>query len=190
MEMLQSSLITMKNNRNYIFTSDRLGFREWLDCDLDQFTELNADPVIMEHLPKVLSKNETAHFIERLQNHYKQYGHCYFATEILETGEFIGFIGMAYQVYPTDFTPAVDIGWRLKQSSWGNGYATEGAKRNLEYAFNDLKLDRVISTCTVDNTNSENVMKKIGMKKLKNFDHPLLKGQPLLEKCMVYIIEK
>lgn len=62
----------------------------------------------------------------------------------METGELIGFIGLAYQTYESDFTPATDIGWRLKSSAWGKGYATEGAKRCLQYAFEDLKLEKVI----------------------------------------------
>ena len=120
----------------------------------------------------------------------KKNGHNYFATEILKTGEFIGFIGLAYQDYKTDFNPAVDIGWRLKKSSWGNGYATEGSKRCLEYAFIELKLERVISTCTEKNTNSENVMKKIGMIKKGMFNHPKLKEFPEYEKCIWYEINK
>jgi len=54
-------------------------------------------------------------------------------------------IGLAFQEYKTKFTPAIDIGWRLKRSAWGKGYATEGAKRCLEYAFNELKISRRIN---------------------------------------------
>jgi RimJ/RimL family protein N-acetyltransferase len=125
-----------------------------------------------------------------LQKHYEKKGYNYFATEILKTGEFIGFVGLAYQDYKTDFNPAVDIGWRLKKSSWGNGYATEGSKRCLEYAFKELKLERVISTCTEKNSNSENVMKKIGMIKKGMFNHPKLKEFPEYEKCIWYEINK
>ena len=129
----------------YIFKSERLGFRNWYKNDLDAFSKLNADADVMEHFPYSLKKSETASFIERLQNHYSNKGYNYFAVEILKTGEFIGFIGLAYQDYRTGFTPATDIGWRLKKSSWGKGFATEGATRCLTYAFNELKLDRLIS---------------------------------------------
>ena len=174
---------------NYLFQSERLGFRNWKDSDLDKFAKINADNEVMKHFPKPLSKEETKEFIVRLQKHFKERRYNYFATEILSTGEFIGFIGLAYQVYETDFTPAVDIGWRLKPSSWGKGYATEGAKRCLEYGFINLKLDRVISTCTIDNTSSELVMKKIGMTKKGTFNHPLLKEYKDYEKCIYYEIK-
>ena len=84
---------------------------------MDQFAELNANEEVMEHFPAPLTRQETADFIERLQDHYEKYGHNYFAVEILESGDFIGFIGVVHQTYETEFTPAVDIGWRLKPSS-------------------------------------------------------------------------
>ena len=177
-------------NNNYLFTSERLGFRNWQDDDLEEFASMNADPEVMEHFPKELTKQESFDFIKRLQKHFEERGYNYFATEALETGEFIGFIGLAYQDYETAFTPAVDIGWRLKRSSWGKGYATEGAKRCLEFAFDDLKLDRVVSVCVLANENSENVMNKIGMVKKGTFNHPKLKEYPALEKCVWYEIQK
>lgn len=103
----------------------------------------------MEHFPKPLSKTETADFRIRLQKHFQDRAYTYFATEILETKEFIGFVGLAYQDYPSEYTPSVDIGWRLIKTAWGKGFATEGAKRCLEYAFNRLKLNRVIVLCNI-----------------------------------------
>lgn len=174
----------------YLFTSQRLGFRNWTKDDRIEFGQLNADPVVMEHFPHPLSQQETDEFIHRLQTHFKEHGYNYFATEILATGEFIGFIGLANQTYDTTFTPATDIGWRLKQTAWGKGYATEGAKRCLAYAFEELKLDRVISTCTIENTNSERVMQKIGMSRQGEFKHPRLLDFPEIEQCVWYQIEK
>jgi RimJ/RimL family protein N-acetyltransferase len=176
--------------KDYLFKSERLGFRNWTEKDLPEFSKINADLDVMKHFPIPLKENETAEFIERLQNHYEKYGYTYFATEILKTGELIGFIGLAYQVYKTNFTPATDIGWRLKKSSWGNGYATEGAKRCLDYGFRKLNLNKIISIFTKNNTKSENIMKKIGMEKIGEFNHPKLKEYPEYEKCIYYEINK
>ncbi len=157
--------------------------------DLTEFAQLNADTEVMAHFPQPLTPEETAAFIERLQKHYDKNGYNYFATELLETGEFIGFIGLAYQEYETDFTPATDIGWRLKKPAWGKGYATEGAKRCLDFAFKELGLKKVISTCTLKNSPSENVMKKIGMTRKEEFKHPRLAAYPDYETCIWYEIE-
>lgn len=173
----------------YIFKSQRLGFRNWTENDLTELSKLNADLEVMEHFPKTLTEKESAGLIRRFQNHYDKNGYNYFATEILDTGEFIGFIGLAYQEYETEFTPATDIGWRLKRSAWGKGYATEGAKRCLEFAFSELGLEKVVSTCTIGNKNSEKVMKKIGMSKKGEFNHPKLKEYPEYEKCIWYELE-
>ncbi|RFC55346.1 GNAT family N-acetyltransferase [Brumimicrobium aurantiacum] len=174
----------------YLFKSARLGFRNWKDEDLNAFTLLNADTEVMEHFPKSLDRQETMEFIQRLKAHYETHGYNYFAVELLENGELLGFIGLAYQNYEVDFLPAVDIGWRLKKSAWGKGYATEGALRCLDFGFNNLNLEKIISTCTLQNKKSEKVMQKIGMKKVKKFKHPKLKAFPAYENCLLYEIKK
>jgi RimJ/RimL family protein N-acetyltransferase len=178
------------NTKKYIFKSERLGFRNWVKEDLAEFTKINSDPKVMEHFPNTLNIDETKEFIQRLQNHYNEKGYNYFATEIIETGELIGFIGLAFQTYESSFCPVTDIGWRLKKSAWGKGYATEGAKKCLEYAFNELKIDTIVSVCTINNKNSESVMKKIGMTKKGGFKHPKLKDYPEYENCIWYEIKK
>lgn len=172
--------------KKYIFKSERLGFRNWTKNDITEFAKINSDPEVMEHFPKLLNEKETSEFIDRLIDHYDRNGYNYFATEVINSREFIGFIGLAYQEYPSDFTPAVDIGWRLKKNAWGKGYATEGAKRCLEFAFEELNLDTIIATCTEQNSKSENVMEKIGMIKIGTFNHPKLKEYPEYEKCICY----
>ena len=63
---------------------------------------------------------------------------------------------------------------------------TEGAERCLEFAFEDLHLKKVFSACTKNNLKSENIMRKIGMAKMGEFNHPNLKEYPELEKCVWY----
>ena len=173
---------------NYIFTSERLGFRNWREEDIAPFAQMNKDTEVMRHFPKTLTTQESTELIDRLKKHYIEHGYTYYAVEVLTTGELIGFIGIAYQDYETPFTPATDIGWRLKTSAWGKGYATEGALKCLEFAFNELHLSHIVSVCTENNTSSENVMKKIGMTKKGIFKHSKLKDYPALEKCLWYEI--
>ena len=160
----------------------------WSLDDLDDLFQLNSDEEVMEHFPKTLTKEETETYIIRMQNHYKKHGYNYYATEIKDSGELIGFIGLAYQDFESDFTPNVDIGWRLKKSAWGKGYATEGAKKCLDIAFNQLHINKVISTCTLGNKSSEKVMQKIGMKKISEFEHPKLEEYPEMQPCLLYEI--
>jgi len=174
----------------YLFTSPRLGFRNWKETDLDAFAEMNADPEVMRYFPTPLTPEESRSLLRQLQDHFRVRGYTYYATELLATGEFIGFIGLKYQEFKAPHTPATDIGWRIRNEFWGQGYATEGAKRCLQYAFAVLGLNRVVSHCPVVNTASEHVMRKIGMQKQGEFEHAALREHPQLNPCLWYEIKK
>jgi RimJ/RimL family protein N-acetyltransferase len=176
--------------KNYLFTSQRLGFRNWRQADLKPMAVINSDPEVMAYFPGTASEEETYRFIARMQQQYAEKKFCYFAVDKLEDGEFIGFIGLSEQGYQAYFTPCVDIGWRLKKKAWGQGYATEGAKACLEYAFSSLGLEKVYAIAPLVNTRSEAVMKKLHMQQLKTFMHPLLLQDERLRECMVYMIDK
>lgn len=174
----------------YIFTSLRLGFRPWRNSDLPLMTAINANKNVMEFFPNVLSADETKAFILRMQSQFNDLGFSYFAVDVLETGEFIGFIGLSKQTYPAPFTPCIDIGWRLDEKHWNKGYATEGAKASLNYAFNHLQLQEIVAVCPKINRNSEKVMQKLGMQKVLEFNHVNLTAFPALENCVCYKIKK
>ena len=174
---------------NYIFKSERLGFRNWIEADKSKLGIINSDPKVMEHFPAIPTQQQTNEFIDRMKTQFSENGFCYFAVDKLENNEFIGFIGIAKQTFESDFTPCIDIGWRLAQTEWGKGFASEGAKKCLEFAFNEIKLKNIKSICPEVNDTSEKVMKKLGMKKTKSFNHPLLSKFKELEKCVLYQIE-
>ncbi len=174
------------HDKTYIFTSARLGFRNWLATDLEEMVAINADKAVMEFFPRLATKEETANFIQRMQKQWTDKGFCYFAVDQLENNEFIGFIGLSEQTFEAHFTPCIDIGWRLRKTAWNQGFATEGAARCLEFAFYDLNLQKVVAVAPKINVRSEQVMKKIGMKKLGEFEHPLLGDCERLKDCVLY----
>jgi len=74
----------------------------------------------------------------------------------------------------------VEIGWRLRRAAWRQGYATEGAKRCLQYAWEHLGLDEVVSFTATINRPSKHMRQKAGMTFSGTFAHPLLPdGYPL-----------
>ncbi len=171
--------------KKHLFQSERLGFRIWSEDDLDAMHEMNSNPNVMRHFPRTKTKEESLQFILDLQEHYQKYSYTYFAVDRLDTNECIGFIGLAYQTYEAAFTPSPDIGWRLLEKHWNNGFATEGARRCLEYA-KELGLERVVAIASRGNIESMNVMRKIGMEKKGIFKHPNLKDFPRIEECVWY----
>lgn len=176
----------MDEVEKYLFTSDRLGFRDWNISDIDKLFEINSDKEVMEFFPSLPTKSETISFIERMKNQFQEKGFCYFAVDKLVNNEFIGFIGLSEQTYPADFTPCVDIGWRINRKEWNKGFATEGAKKCLEYALNNLKINKIFAVAPKVNVKSEHIMEKIGLKKQYEFDHPLLTDHKLLKTCVLY----
>jgi len=172
----------------YLFTSNRLGFREWNSDDLPIMASINADPKVMEFFPSIQSVSQTEEFIKRNQKMFAENRFCYFAVELLETNELIGFIGLSQLTFESSFTPCVDVGWRIGLKYWNCGYATEGAKRCLLYAFEDLKLKEVFSVAPVINVKSIAIMHKIGMLQRTYFEHPLLNNFDHLKKCTLFYI--
>lgn len=179
----------MNSDKHYIFKSERLGFREWITTDLEELAAINADPRVMRFFPAVQSFEQTEAFIKRMSLQFKQKGFCYFAVDRLDTPDFIGFIGLSVQTFEAAFNPCIDVGWRLKQAAWNQGFATEGAKRCLDYALTHLNLDKVNAMAPKINIPSINVMKKLGMEEVLTFNHPLLIDDARLRECVLYEIK-
>lgn len=177
-------------HKEYLFKSERLGFRNWVQADVSLMDRISGDPEVMRYFPATKTTQETQDFILRMQQEFEDSGFCYFAVDRLDTLELIGFIGISAQTYEAPFNPSVDIGWRLGQKHWRKGFATEGAARCLQYAFEDLGLEQIVSVAPQANINSIRVMQKIGMKELMHFRHPLLEGFPDLVDCICYEIRK
>lgn len=166
--------------KKYIFESKRLGFRLWSEDDKLPFAKMNSNIEVMEFMPKLLSFDESNEFISRIKNHFDSYGYGLWAVDIKETGKFIGFIGFSHANFESDFTPCIEIGWRLDRESWNNGFATEGAKECLKYGFEVLNFKDIFSFTSKINYRSINVMEKIGLCKSRDFNHPKLEnGNPL-----------
>jgi len=168
--------------------TERLILREWIDGDIQPFVDMNCDPDVMRFFPKHLTAEESRQFIAKSNSILleKQFG--LWAVEIKESGEFIGFIGLAIPTFETSFTPCTEIGWRLTKQSWGKGYATEGAKRVLQYAFKNLDLKEVVSFTSELNRPSIKVMERIGMKRSpsEDFNHPRVEKGHRLERHVLY----
>lgn len=178
-----------------IIKTKRLILRQWCDEDLEPFAKLNADPKVREYFPGILSRGESDASVKLMSNHIEKCGWGFWAASLIETGEFIGMIGLedVYFSAPFNkFTPAVEIGWRIAFSHWGKGYATEGALASLQYAFESLNLNEVVSFTTLKNMRSRQVMKRIGMHHdpKDDFDHPKLPEGHSLRRHVLYCINK
>jgi 3-dehydroquinate dehydratase/shikimate dehydrogenase len=170
----------------------RLILRQWQEEDLKPFAELNADPRVMEYFPSTKNRQESDHSVKLMSAHIEKYGWGLWAASLIQTGECIGFIGLEDVHFTNHFTPAVEIGWRLAFDFWGKGYATEGALASLQYGFETLNLNEIVSFTAVQNERSRRVMERIGMHRdpKDDFDHPKLPEGHWLRRHVLYRLEK
>jgi ribosomal-protein-alanine N-acetyltransferase len=158
----------------------RLVLRQWHNGDRAPFAALNADPLVMEHFPASLTRDQSDAMADRCARQLQRDGYGLWAVEIRASGEFIGFVGLAVPAWESAFTPCTEVGWRLARSAWGHGYATEAANASVATAFGRLGLDEVVSFTTTRNQRSQRVMERIGMQRdpAEDFDHPRVADGP------------
>lgn len=155
-------------------TTERLILRPWRATDREPFAALNADPVVMRHFPGSLTRAQSDAFADRVAADLAERGWGLWAVELRETGDFAGFIGLQPLKPALPCAPGTEIGWRLAAAFHGHGYATEGARRVVAYAFGELALADLVSFTTERNQASRRVMEKLGMTHdpAGDFDHP------------------
>jgi RimJ/RimL family protein N-acetyltransferase len=162
-----------------VLRTDRLLLRRWRRSDREAFAALNADPVVMEYFPSVLGRGDSDALAAVIEQHFDRHGYGLWAIEIVDVAPFAGFTGLSIPGLEATFTPCVEIGWRLTAGYWGRGYATEGARAVLAFAFDQLGLDEVVSFTVAENLRSRRVMEKLGMVRdaAADFVHPRLPGR-------------
>jgi RimJ/RimL family protein N-acetyltransferase len=162
--------------------TERLVLRQWRDSDREAYAELNADPVVMEHFPATLTRAQSDAHLEKMTQVIDGRGWGLWAVEVPGVADCIGFVGLNEPWFEAHFTPAMEVGWRLAREHWGRGYATEGARESLRFAFEELGLAEVVSFTTPGNERSQAVMRRLGMTcdPDDDFDHPFMgEGHPL-----------
>lgn len=168
--------------------TERLILRSWNPEDLPLFTAMNRDERVMKYFPTPLTAEETEAFYSRIQDELDRKGYGLYAVELKSTGEFIGYVGLHEIGFEADFTPGIEIGWRLAADYHNQGYATEAAKKVLELA--ELNgIGSLFSFTATINKASERVMQKIGMKKIGEFAHPKLTEDSPLCQHVLYRLE-
>ena len=161
-------------------TTERLLLRRWRDTDREPFAGLNGDPQTLVYFPATLSRQESDALVDRIEARFETRGYGLWALEVKETGEFIGFTGLAPMPEGVPGSGGTEIGWRLVKRAWGHGYATEAARAALGVAFGQAGLPEIWSMTAVLNTPSQAVMRRIGLTEAARFEHPRVPaGSPL-----------
>lgn len=177
-----------------IIETERLIIRPWEDRDRDDLALLHADEQVKHYFPSTLNREESDASFERAQAAFEQNGYHFMATELEETGELVGILGIGK--FDAEMTavvfshPGVEIGWQFRPKFWGKGLATEGASACLKYGWEKLNLSEIVAVTYKGNFPSQRVMKKIGM--TRDFDgdfaHPKVPNGHKLRPHVLYRI--
>lgn len=171
-----------------ILETERLVLRTWEDQDLKDILAMNQDPKVMQYFPSLQDLEATKCLMNKVEQHFAEYGYSLYAAIRKDTEEFIGFIGLFKTQFKAHFTPATEIGWRLLSEQWGKGFAVEGAKAVLKYAFEELKLPEIVSFTSQKNKRSIRLMQKIGLERDEkdDFDFPDMPADNPLKRHVLY----
>jgi RimJ/RimL family protein N-acetyltransferase len=143
--------------------TERLIMRMWREDDFEPYARICADPEVMRYLNKEgkpLTRLESWRHLAFLIGHWHLRGYGHWAVEEKASGNLVGRIGFLYPEGWPDF----EIGWTLGREYWGKGYALEGARSALEYAFKELDREHVVSLIRPGNQGSIKVAERLGEK--------------------------
>jgi len=146
-------------NISPILQTERLYLREMRIEDARDFWLLNRDIDVIRHTgdPPFSGIADARRFIQAY-DHYGRFGYGRWNVYVRNTDEYLGFAGLKY--WPK--LEIVDLGYRIKRTRWGMGYATEAAQKCLEYGFDTLKLEEISAWSKAENHASIRVLRKLG----------------------------
>jgi len=150
--------------------TERLRLRPFTKSDLDDYAALRADPEVLRYLSggaEPWDRGRSWRHLAFLFGHWLLGDAGMWAVEHKETGAFLGVIGFA----SPEGWPGFELAWTLARCWWGHGYATEGARAALAYAFTVLEKDHVISLIHPENQASIRVAERIGQRPQGRIDH-------------------
>jgi RimJ/RimL family protein N-acetyltransferase len=161
--------------RMHVFLeTERLVLRRFTEDDVDHLVELDGDPQVMHFInggrPTPRAEIETD-VLPAFLGYYERFaGYGFWAAVEKSSGLFVGW----FHFRPAKEAPPdeVELGYRLRRSAWGRGYATEGSRALIDKGFAELGVERVVAYTMVVNVASRRVMEKAGLRFVRTFHQP------------------
>ena len=142
-------------------STERLELRPLALADLDDLASMLGDPVGMAGWPAPLTYEESRSWIERNLARYETDGFGRCAVVCRKTGELVGDAGLISTL--VEETPEIELGWVVRHEMKGRGIATEAGAAWRDFAFEVLRLERIVSMIDEENAASRRVAEKLGM---------------------------
>jgi RimJ/RimL family protein N-acetyltransferase len=172
-----------------IATTERLRLRNWDAEDLDEFILHTNTAAVMRWLGGVWPRAQHEAAFGRLKTYERDHGHTFWLVERSLDCALLGFCGLKRvnsegAPNPGDF----EIGWRLREDAWGQGYAKEAAIESLDLAFHRFGAPQVVALTIAPNESSQGLMKRLGMTRREDMDFPSKDVPAEMNPVIVYSI--
>ena len=171
--------------------TERLILRDWRDGDLEPFARHLNTEAVMRWLGGVRSREFLDGVVrDRFMAWQKERGFTFWVAERKPDGAFLGFCGLKLaDGNGSTVAGEIEIGWRFREDSWGQGYATEAARASLQFAFERLDAARVVAVTVIQNRNSWRLMERLGMKRREDLDYVDSDWPESMNPVIVYAME-
>jgi RimJ/RimL family protein N-acetyltransferase len=173
--------------------TERLRLRTWDVPDRVEYARHLNTPAVGHFVGGVQSDEELNAAFERLEGYHRDTGHTFWVVERKSDGALLGFCGLKIANVPgTPVHGELEIGWRLREDVWGQGYAKEAAQAALDWAWTNLDAPRVVSFTIPANERSRGLMERLGMTRREDLDfsHPHFAADHPLSGHITYVIER
>jgi RimJ/RimL family protein N-acetyltransferase len=151
--------------------TERLLLRRFTPDDVDNLVALDGDPEVMRCLtggrstPREEIENEV---LPAFLGYYARFaGYGFWAAIEKSAGQFLGWFH--FRPRPSSPPGEVELGYRLRRSAWGKGYATEGSRALIRKGFTEFDVRRVVANTMAVNTGSRRVMEKSGLRFVRTY---------------------
>ena len=171
--------------------TERLRLRDWTDADESAFYEVMNTAEVMRWLGGVQTPEEWHAAYIRIRSYSREFGHTFWIVEDRHSGELQGFCGLKRVNSPGagKLTGQHEVGWRLRESAWGKGYAKEAAIACLDLAFDRLGAPHVVALTIGPNAASRGLMMRLGMTRREDLDFIDIRFGPEMNPSIVYRID-
>ena len=172
-----------------IAETERLWLRTWDHEDRAEFVLHLNTAAVMRWLGGVQQEADYTAAFDRIDSYQRKFGHTFWLVERKSDNALLGFCGLKRVNSPgAPFPGEFEIGWRLREEAWGQGYAGEAAIASLDLAFGRYAAPHVVALTVENNRSSRKLMEKLGMRRSEDLDFFDRRFSPELNPNIVYRI--
>jgi RimJ/RimL family protein N-acetyltransferase len=171
--------------------TERLVLRDWRAEDWPAFFRHTNTPAVMRYLGGVLDGDAVDAQRSRVETCAQRHGHCFWVVERKADGEILGFCGLKRADAPGSTVEGeFEVGWRLREDAWGQGYAKEAALTALQAGFERFGAEEIVALTVIENEASWGLMKRLGMRRRADLDYVDPRDNAPFRDTIVYSISR